>query len=416
MAVKRRAKKTAGKAKRKGRASSGKGRKLNIAHLHWGFPPIVGGVETHLEIMLPHMARLGHKVSLLTGSTESAKPEYSYKGIQITRSPLMELNWLYRRGLQGLDHDINKMYNAFIDKARPHVIHCHNMHYFSKPHIVLLEAMAKKKGIPLVLTAHNVWDDILFLELTLKINWSHIIAVSHFIKKELIGVGCDDHKVTVIHHGIDTDMFRPNIDTDPLFKKYPQLKNKRIVFHPARMGLAKGCDVSIKAINMVRHRFPRACLVLAGTKNIVDWGEHQEKDIAYMVSLVKVFGLQKNVLIDSFTLEEMARIYAACDVSLYPSSVGEPFGLTMLESMSAAKAMIVTDAGGMPEIIRDGINGFVIPVRDAETLASRIIQLLANDRLRRRLGATGRQMAMAQYTTDIVTANNIDIYRNLSHR
>ncbi|MFH0762609.1 MAG: glycosyltransferase family 1 protein, partial [Candidatus Omnitrophota bacterium] len=65
--------------------------KLSIAHLHWGFPPIVGGVETHLSIILPQMKKLGHRVSLLTGTTDGAKARYKYKGVDIYRIPIMDL-------------------------------------------------------------------------------------------------------------------------------------------------------------------------------------------------------------------------------------------------------------------------------------------------------------------------------------
>ena len=393
-----------------------KGNKLNIAHIHWGFPPIIGGVETHLSIMLPEMVRLGHNVSLLTGVTERAKVRYEYKGVKISRAPLMDLNWLYKRGLMGLKKEILKMFEDFIYEYSPDVIHCHNMHYFSEVHVRTLQQLAKDRGIPLVLTAHNVWDDLLFLELTLRIKWAHIIAVSHFIKRELMGIGCNDEKITVIHHGIDTDKFKASVNTRRLRRKYQQLKDRRVIFHPARAGLAKGCDVSLKALKIVKERFPKVLLAMAGTKNIIDWGATQQKDIAYIVGLVKTFKLERNVLIDAFTLDEMAQLYGVAEVCMYPSSVGEPFGLTMLESLSSSKPMIVTDAGGMPEIIQDGINGFVVPVRDFESLASRIIQLLTNDKLRHRFGYTGRQMVLSHYTKEIVTGNNIEIYRKVLNK
>ena len=98
-------------------------------------------------------------------------------------------------------------------------------------------------------------------------------------------------------------------------------------------------------------------------------------------------------------------------VCVYPSSVSEPFGLTMLEALASAKPMVVTETGGMPEIIRDGINGFVIPVKDFESLASRLIQLLANRILRERLGQTGRQMVEQQYTKEIVSENTLRLYK-----
>lgn len=388
-----------------------KNSKLNIAQLHWGFPPIIGGVETHLSMMLPEMVKRGHNVYLLTASIEGEKVEDVYKGVKIHRTPLMDLNWLFKRGLRGLDKEVRKMYNDFFTACKPDVIHCHNMHYFSPIHTNTLEELAKKYNIPLILTAHNVWDDILFLELTLRIKWTRIIAVSHFIKRELIGIGCNDRNITVIHHGVDSKDFRPGIRSDEIVKRHPELKGKRVIFHPARMGLAKGCDVGLKALNIIVKQFPDAMLVLAGTKNIIDWGDTQQKDIAYMIDLVKTFKLQDNVMIDAYTLKEVAQLYGVSEVCIYPSSVGEPFGLTMLEALSSAKPMIVTDSGGMPEIIRDGINGYVIPVKDFEALASRIIRLFTDADLARRFGDTGRQMVESYYTKEIVTKNTIDIYK-----
>ncbi|NQU95235.1 MAG: glycosyltransferase family 4 protein [Candidatus Omnitrophica bacterium] len=386
---------------------------MNIAQLHWGFPPIIGGVETHLTIIMPEMARLGHRVNLLTGTVDGAKVNDNYKGVGIHRTPMMDLNWLFKRGLFGLENELKKVFNNFFSKVKPDVIHAHNMHYFSKIHAETLEKCAHKLGVPLVLTAHNVWDDVLFLELTRDIKWSHFIAVSHFIKRELIGAGIDDREITTVHHGIDTQIYKPNVKTNKILKKYPQLNNKRVIFHPARMGLAKGCDVSIKALNIIKKSFPDILLVLAGTKNIIDWAGSHQKDIAYMVNLVKIFGLQKNVLIDTFTLEEVSEMYGVAKVCIYPSSSGEPFGLTMLESLASGKPMIVTDSGGMPEIIQDGITGYVITIKNFEVLASRIIQLLSDERLRRRLGYTGRQIVEKSFTKEIVTRSTIDIYKRL---
>lgn len=388
-----------------------KEKKLSVAQFHWGFPPIVGGVETHLDTILPQMKELGHAVSLFTGSVEGVKGQYKYKGIDICRTPLMDLNWLYKRGLEGLEEELYQKFSAFLKESKPDVIHTHNMHYFSKIHVRTLERLAMERGAPLILTAHNTWDDILFLELTHKIEWSHIIAVSHFIKKEILGIGVDDRNITVIHHGVDENEFNPKKNTAKVLNKYPQLKNRKIVFHPARIGLAKGCDVSIKALNLVRENFPDVILVLAGSKNIIDWGETQQKDIAYLVNLIKHFKLEKNILIDAYSLEEMKELYALSNVCIYPSSSLEPFGLTMLESMASAKPIIVTKTGGMPEIIKNGINGFVVPVKDFEALSEKITLLLGDKRLTRRLGTTGRQMVESQYTKERVTRDIISVYR-----
>jgi len=387
-----------------------KNKKLNIAHLHWGFPPVIGGVETHLTILLPTFFSMGHRPSLLTCSFEGYPGEDEYHGVKITRAPIMDLNWLYKRGLDGIQNEVEEVFNKFVDKNKPDVLHAHNMHYFSTVHAKVLEEISVKKGIPLILTAHNTWDDVQFLELTTTIKWSHIIAVSHFIAKELIGIGCHHNSITTVHHGVDEKMFHPKINTKKILKKYPQLKGKRCIFHPARMGLAKGCDVSIKALRTVIKKYPDVMLILAGTKNIIDWGETQQKDIAYMVQLIDKFGLQNNVLIDAYDLQDMPALYNVSQVCVYPSSSFEPFGLTMLEAMACKRPMIVTKMGGMPEIISDAVNGFVIPVKDSEELASRIIQLMADQELRERLGSTGRSMVEKSYTKKVVAKATINLY------
>lgn len=388
-----------------------KRKKLSISHLHWGFPPIIGGVETHLTILLPTLVKMGHKVNLLTASFEGEKGRDKYKGVGIFRQPIMDLNWLSKRGIDGISEEVRAVFNNFIEETKPDCIHVHNMHYFSKIHALAIQEIGTKKGIPLILTAHNVWDDNLFLDLTKNIKWSHIIAVSHFIKREIIGTGYNHKNITVIHHGIDQDIYSPKVDAQPVFKKYPMLREKKVIFHPARMGLAKGCDVSIKALRIIKERFPDVVLVLAGTKNIIDWVQSQQKDIAYMVNLVEFLGLEDNVLIDAFPLIDMPKFYAASLACVYPSTVSEPFGLTMLEALSSARPIVVTETGGMPEIIKDGINGYIIPVKDFESLASRVIQLLTSKDLRERLGYTGRQMVEQQYTKEIVAENTLRLYK-----
>jgi hypothetical protein len=386
---------------------------LRIAHLHWGFPPIIGGVETHLTILLPQLVKLGHKVGLLTCSVEGLEGKYKYEGVDVIRTPLMDLNWLYKRGLRGLEDEINEVFGEFFKMVKPNVVHAHNMHYFSTPHAKALERLSREYKAPLILTAHNVWDDILFLELTHTIDWSHIIAVSHFIKKEIIGIGLDDTRITVVHHGVNQEKFKPGVDAADIFRKYPQLKGKRVIFHPARIGLAKGCDTSIKAVHIVRQKDPGVVLVLAGSKNIIDWGGTQQKDIAYLVDLVKHFGIEDNILIDMYSLDEVKELYEISQLCLYPSTAPEPFGLTMLEAMAMAKPMIVTNMGGMPEVIKDGINGFVVHMKDFEALAAKICQLLEDKKLAHRFGYTGRQIVESQYTKEKVAQETLGVYKKV---
>ncbi|MCD4813618.1 glycosyltransferase family 4 protein [bacterium] len=385
-------------------------KKLRIAQIHWAFLPVIGGVETHLTILMPELIKNGHKISLLTGSLRDSPEEEDYFGVRVQRSPYMSLDYLLQHDAELLQKEIEKTLANFIARFKPDVVHAHNLHYFTFIHAQVLSRLCREKGIPLILTAHNAWNDIQFLKLSRDIAWDHIIAVSHFIKREMLSVGCLEEKVTVIHHGLDVDLFKPGINPESILTRFPQMRNKRIVFHPARLGLAKGSDVVVKAFRRVREKFRDALLVLAGSNNIVDWEQTQKKDITYILDLIKYFGLKKNVLIDSFHLSEMPSLYSVSQVVVYPSSGPEPFGLTLLESIAMAKPMIVSNMGGMPEIIREGICGYVVPVHDSETLAARIQQLLGDDKLRQRMGLNGRALVSDHFSKSLMCRNHEGVY------
>ena len=124
-------------------------KRLSISHLHWGFPPIIGGVETHLTIILPQMVNLGHRVSLLTGSVEGVEGRYKYNGVEVFRTPLMDLNWLYKRGLEGLEEEIYSVFANFIETTKPDIIHAHN---------VIAARLALESELPLIYDDHEYWS------------------------------------------------------------------------------------------------------------------------------------------------------------------------------------------------------------------------------------------------------------------
>lgn len=386
---------------------------LSIAHLHWGFPPTIGGVETHMAILLPDLKRMGHKQWVLTASLPDSCDYDTYEGVEIFRTPVMDLNRLLKPDSTITREEVEREFKTFLDRVQPDIIHAHNMHYFTRIHAEVLSKEAQKRRIPLILTAHNAWDEPIFLDLTAKFPWSHIIAVSHFIKRELTGAGFSHKKVTVVHHGIDTDKFNNRINTENLYEKYPNLRNKKIIFHPARISLGKGSDIAIKALRIVKKRFGNAFLILAGSGNIIDWDDHMDGDMAFMSELVTILGLKDNIYIDSFSIDQMAELYNLADVCVYPSSAQEPFGLTMLEAQATKKPMVVTRSGGMPEIIHDGINGYVVPIRDHEALAIRIITLLEDKKLSTKIGETGRSAVCRDFTRDVMARATLNVYRKV---
>lgn len=387
---------------------------MRIAMVHWAFPPIIGGVESHLALLCPRLVQLGHTVSLLTATAPGAKDQETWRGVAIRRSPLLDLNSLNPEIIESKAQEIRQLLEGFLLDFRPDIVHAHNMHYFSYIHAKALQEICRRHGWPLILTAHNVWEDELWEKMnTLACGWDQIIAVSHYIRQELMVNGYPPERIHVVHHGIDTQVFHPPTasEVQKALQTYPSLRGRRVIFHPARMSKAKGCDLSIRALDLVRREVPEVLLVLAGTTNTVDWGQKQPAEVAYMYELIEELGLKDHVFIRFFPWSEMPEIYRAAEVCLYPSIFQEPFGLVMLEAMATAKPIIVSRAGGMPEIVRPGFNGFLISIGNYRELARYIIFLLRNPGVAATLGHNGRRQVEQHFTVDTMTRATLEVYQ-----
>ena len=355
---------------------------------------------------------MGHKVTLLTGAAEGSPEQFDFNGVKVTRSQYYDLNWLVKSGFQEVDENVDEITIKYLNRVKPDVIHTHNMHFFSAQHINVVERYCQRHKIPLILTVHNAWSDKLYLDLTTKIKWDRLISISHYISRELRAVGVPEKKITIIHHGIDQTKFHPGKVNPKILRDHkPLVGKKKIVFNPARLGLAKGCDITIQAFKLVKAKHPDAYLLMSGSGNIIDWQLSQNKDIAYLVSLMKHLKVEKDAYVNVFSLEqEMPDLYRLADIIVYPSSADEPYGLAMLEAMASGKPIVVTESGGMPEIIQNDVNGYVIPRRNHEALAEKIIWLLDNPDIGRNLGHTGRQQVEECYTKEIYAKNVVDVY------
>ncbi len=392
---------------------------MHICQIHWAFPPIIGGVESHLAMLGPELVKNNCRVSLLTGSVHGVEGEDWYEGMYVKRTPFMDLNSLSPEKIAVQVGEIRREIESFIDKVRPEVIHAHNMHYFSPVHADILYEIKQARGIPLVLTAHNVWadNDETWQEMNKRAHyWDAVIAVSEYIKRELARVGYDDKKIITVHHGIDLTKFNPAADRDieKIKREYPEFAGRRVIFHPARMSLDKGCHISVKALDIIRREVPDVLLVLAGTGKTVDWGSHQQRHVRQIMGLVAELGLQENVFVKFFTWDEMPLVYKAAEFCVYPSCFEEPFGLVMLESMATEKPIVVSRAGGMPEIIQNGVNGFVVQMANEIELAERCCHLLRNPELCRQMGRRGRTMVEKYWTREIMTKATLKVYKNIA--
>jgi len=107
-------------------------------------------------------------------------------------------------------------------------------------------------------------------------------------------------------------------------------------------------------------------------------------------------------------------LFDGCELFVLPSR-HEPFGIVNMEAMASGKAIVATSVGGVPEIVRDGENGMLVPPDDPQALADAINRLLDDDPLRRRLGQAGRARAW-NFAWSTITDQYLAVYEAAAER
>ncbi len=158
-----------------------------------------------------------------------------------------------------------------------------------------------------------------------------IVAISQFVKNQLVAHGISEEKISVIHNSM------------PQWEKMKQKKNTTpIFFAPGRLEYYKGFHLLIRAMKEVREQNGKAKLLIAGE------GPEEKK----LKAMVKKFGLEQCVcFLGKLSYDEIKRYYFLCDAVLFPSLWPEALGRIPLEAMAAGKPCIATNVGGIPEIV-----------------------------------------------------------------
>jgi len=171
----------------------------------------------------------------------------------------------------------------------------------------------------------------------------------------------------------------------------PSLPKSPILLTVARLDASeqyKGMDTVIQALPQVLTVVPDTRYVIVGDGN----------DRPRLESLAKAVDVAEHVFFVGVTgHDELVKYYEACDVFVMPSHA-EGFGIVFLEAMAFGKPVIGGNHGGTPDVIRDGVTGFLVEYGDIDGLTSRILSLLQNEELRQKMGQTGRQYVQENFS------------------
>lgn len=230
----------------------------------------------------------------------------------------------------------------------------------------------------------------------------NLIFVSHYIQRLFEDSFGRPRRFKVIHNGIDTNLFRPR-DQKECSDYFPLLDGlENIILFTGRMIALKGLDVLIDSFTEMIQDLD-AHLVLAGAGNFEPWKRRLLK---------KNIPNSKYTFLGKVPYHKMPFLYPLASVFVLPS-YSESFPLTILEAMSAGVPVIATNVGGLPEMIENSVNGFLIKPGDSFALAQKIIEIIRYKEKTLELARKGRERAITDFSAKRMGDETAEMYKRV---
>jgi glycosyltransferase involved in cell wall biosynthesis len=290
-----------------------------------------------------------------------------------------------------------------IKQLRPDIVHAHDPHGVAMAALALSMSTLPKK--PRLVAARRVDFHLGRNALS---RWKYrqvdcFICASEAIRQILLRDGVPRPRAVTVHEGIDM----ARVEAAPAAPLHEELwlpHQAPIVGNVAALVPHKGQRYLIDAAaDVVRHE-PDARFVIAGEGELRESLERQ----------IRHHRLEKHVLLAGFRSDVLS-VHRAFDIFAM-SSVTEGLGTSLLDAMACAKPIVATKTGGIPEVVEDGVTGFLVPPRNHEAMAHAILRLLADEGLRRRMGEAGLARVRERFTAERMVRNTLTIYERVVRR
>ncbi len=383
------------------------------------------------------LRELGHRTALVTAVQDAAlATPTTIEGMEVFR---LHSDYNVRfRGWRSLDNrSVRAPFARVLSEWKPDVVHAHLLHtHLSYDSL----RAARESGAGVVFTAHDVMT-FCYQKLTCfhggaaaggkerdyEAYWQKCIPCQRLrynpwrnrsIRARLerdvhrftvvsneLGEAIRRNRIRVdrtIHNAIHERGRLPNADEVRAFRSRFGLEQKLVLAIAGRLHEQKGVVQLFKMLARLAPRFQSLRLLVMGKNDVY------EREFRVLAESLGVAGLV--VPVGWLEGDELQQAYAATDVFVTPSICFDTFGMVNLEAMEHGKPVVATEFGGSPEVVTDGVTGFVRNPFDVEGFSEAIGRLLADADLRKRFGAAGAARFREHFTIQRLTAEFLDEY------
>ncbi len=370
---------------------------MKILMLTWEYPPrIVGGIARVVNDLSKRLIKDGHEVTVVTYREGNAPYFEEDKGVKVYRvdnyiiNPNNFIDWIMQMNF----NMVAKANEIIANEGKFDVIHAHDW-------LVAYAAKTLKNSydIPIVATIHatesgrnsGIHDEtqryINDTEWMLTYEATEVIVNSNYMKRELQSLfGLPFEKINVVPNGINITMFN-GVERDYEFRRQYALDHEKIILFMGRLVYEKGVQHLISAMPKILAGYHDAKLVIAGKGGMIDELKAQ----------VDSMGIGNKVYFTGYMdAKQVCKMYKCADVSVFPSTY-EPFGIVALEAMLSGTPVVVSDIGGLNEIVQHGENGMKSYAGNPNSIADSILALLYNAQLSQEVVKKAKNMVKNDY-------------------
>lgn len=378
---------------------------MKIAHVISTFPPYYSGTGMVCFYNALELARLGHQVTVFTAAHPPGQFSYPNE-FEVRRLPVVFRigNAPLLPGLLGIkDFDVIHLHHPFIFGAE------------------LVVAAARARGIPFVLTHHNdligdgmrpyLFDSYSAISNPLVLNRAaklFVVSLDHARSSRLARYferRWGD--VVEIPNGVDTALFRPDLDGTPVRRACGIASDARVLLFVGALDRAhhfRRVDLLIEAIREMQS--DDVHLILVGD------GDRAE-DYRRLASEISV---EKQVhFLGKVDHGSLPGVYAAADVVVLPSHIQESFGMILIEGMACGKPVIASDLPGARSVVDDGVDGLLVKPGNLEDLVHAARKLLDGPAFCAEIGRQGRAKVEAKYAWRAIVPRLANFYEEVVH-
>jgi L-malate glycosyltransferase len=319
---------------------------------------------------------------------------------------------LRQRAQEGLDliplaprteMDLNAAWrlSRFLKQLKPDIVHAHDPHGVAMAGLAL--SMSTQLAKPPLVASRRVDFHLRNSSLS---RWKYrqvdcFICASEAIRQMLVADGVPAARTVTVHEGIDLERMATAAPVN-LHEELFLPHQAPIVGNVAALVPHKGQRHLIAAAALVVRKVPDARFVIAGEGELRPALERQ----------IKEHHLEKHVLLAGFRPDVLS-LHRAFDIFVM-SSITEGLGTSLLDAMAAARPIVATTTGGIPEVVVDGATGFLVPPRDDAAMAGAIVKLLKDPDLRQRMGQAGLSRARELFSAERMLKETLKVYQRVA--